>query len=496
MDKVRAFLKVLYQQRFWVLSVVCVLVAAVCWTMAAGAIDAEFKANKTIIVGKFGDMDGIVKQAVRGNDAVNQRERDEAIKIRAEVLKLWEKMYALQRDKVLKWPKSLGTEFLAYVESKKFRDPISEPNIQQIYREFAKERFPALVEIVQAQKIAEGTQSMGGGRGGFDGGGRGGFDGGGVAAVQFDANGNPLPTEKFITQWIDQGVVQQKLTFANRPTSDQIWVTQEDLWVYETLLHVIAAANEANGASRPDNAAIRIIEALEVGQAAAFAGKVRGAVMLPAGGGVAEAGADGGMGMDGGRGGMTTDGMAGEPVDPAAMLLANRYIGPDGAPIADGSTVSGGEYRMLPVRMLLMMEQKAIPDVLIECANAALPIEVKRVRINAEKSGAGFDATIAGAAAAMPGMDGGRGGGTDGGGYRGGFGGRGDGGGGDGGRGGSMMSSTMIPGASNVGVATVEFQGIVYIYNPPDPTVLAVPGMEEAATDPTTVAAAGAASGL
>lgn len=59
-----------------------------------------------------------------------------------------------------------------------------------------------------------------------------------------------------------------------------------------------------------------------------------------------------------------------------------------------------------------------------------------------------------------------------------------------------MMSATMVPGASNVGIATVEFQGIVYIYNPPDPAVLAVPGMEEPATDSTTVAAAGPAPAL
>jgi hypothetical protein len=491
MDKVRAFLKVVYQQRFWVLSVVCVLVAAVCWTLAAGSLDTEFKANKSTIVSKFGEMTAITSKSVHGNDAVNQREREEAVKIRAEVLKLWETMYNRQRDKVLKWQKSLGSEFLEYVENKKFRDPISDPNIQQIYREFAKERFPALVEIVQAKKMAEGDLALGGG-GGFDGGR--GFDGGGAAAMQVDQFGNPIAMEKYIVQWVDQGLVRQKLIFANRPTSDEIWVTQEDLWVYETLLHVIAAANEANGASRPDNAAIRVIEALEVGQQAAFAGKVRGAVMLPAGvGATGEMGADGGMGLDGGRG-MGTD-ATGAPIDMAAMLLQNRYIGPDGAPIADGSTVTGGEYRMLPVRMVLMMEQEAIPDVLIECANAALPIEVKRVRINAEKSGDGFDMTLATPGGAA-GMDGGGGRGFDGGGGGRGFDGGGGGRGFDGGRGGGMMSPTMVPGASNVGIATVEFQGIVYIYNPPDPAVLSVPGMEEPATDSTTVAAAGAAPAL
>jgi hypothetical protein len=482
MDKVRAFLKVVYQQRFWVLSVVCVLVAAVCWKMAAGALDVAFKSGKQTIEGKFGEMDAIVRKTVHGNEGVNNEERAEAVKIRAEVLKLWEKMYALQSEKVLKWPKSLGTEFLEYVDGKKFRDPISKTAIQQIYREFAKERFPALVEIVQAKKMPEGGL-LGGVGGGFDGG-RGGFDGG-ASGLAVDAMGNPIEMEKYIVQWLDQDVVRQKLTFADRPTSDQIWVTQEDLWVYETLLQVIANANDVNGASRPDNAAIRVIQALEVGQPAAFAGKARGAVMLPAGVGVA---AEGDLSTMPGDRSMPMD-SSGAPMDMGAMLLAGRYIGPDGAAIADGATVTGGEYRMLPVRMVLTMQQKAIPDVLIECANAALPIEVKRIRINAEKSGAGFDATLAtpgGAAggAMGGGFDGGRSGG-----YGGGGGFDGGGGGGRGGFDGGMMSAAAVPGASNVGVATVEIQGIVYIYNPPDPAVLAVPGMEEPAADSTTVAA-------
>jgi hypothetical protein len=170
--------------------------------------------------------------------------------------------------------------------------------------------------------------------------------------------------------------------------------------------------------------------------------------------------------------------------DPSSMLLNIRYIGPDGAVIADGSTVSGGEFRMLPVRMELLMEQKAIPSVLIECANATLPIEVKRVRINPTQSGAGFPATLAVAAPeGGGGFDGGRGSG-----FSGGFDG-GRGGGFDGGRGGEGMTMTMTPGTSTVGLATVEIQGIVYIYNPPDPTVLTVPGDDEvAAVEPATTA--------
>jgi hypothetical protein len=157
----------------------------------------------------------------------------------------------------------------------------------------------------------------------------------------------------------------------------------------------------------------------------------------------------------------------GEGADPAsadAALLAFRYIDNEGKPIPDATAGLGVEYRRLPVRMRLQMDPRWIPKMLVECANAPLPVEVQRLRINPEKSGVGFDM------AAM----GGEGGGGDGG-YRGGMGGYRGGGEGRsyGGEGG--YSPSIAPTADLV---TVEVEGLVYIYNAPDPTVLTVPGGE------------------
>ncbi len=479
MDKVRAFLTVCYQQRFWILSVLGLIVVAVCWMMASGSLDAEFTANRTTIDGKFKDMQDISRKAVHGNDAVNQAEREQAMQIRKRVLALWEKMYNRQRDEVLKWPDSLGPEFLEYVENMKFRDVIQSPDIRDTYRTFAKDRFPALVEIPKAKKIPleDLVAGAGAGRGGEFPGGYAGRGGEGAGEPLLDQNGNVIPTEKYIVEWFNQAEVASKLNFVGKPTSLQIWITQEDLWVYETLLHVIADTNEANGATRPDNAAIRWIISLDVGEKAGTALKTPGMVALAA---AAASGEDpSAMGRN----------EAGGPVDPAAaeaMLLNYRYIGPDGAVLADGAAVTGGEFRMLPVRMELLMEQKAIPSLMIECANATLPIEVKRVRINPSESGAGFPMTFS-----VPGADGG--GGGDGG-RGGGGGGRGfssEFSGGGGGRGGGGATPTLTPGMSSAGMATVEIHGIVYIYNPPDPAVLTVPGMDEAAAAETAAVDAG-----
>jgi hypothetical protein len=496
MDQVRAFLNVVWVQRFWVLSVVGVLVAAVCWMMAAGALDQEFASNKSSIEGKFGDMNKINEAPVHGNDEVNNQEIQQAVLIRNKVSDLWRQLYDRQRDTVLKWPDDLGEPFLEYVEGKKFKDPITRPDMLDIYRNYIANRFDGLVEIVDAKKMAEGEFGAIGRGGEFGGGdefgrgrydeGRGGYDGGrgGFGTDGVDQFGNPIDDD-YLVEWLDQGALRAKLEFPQRPTSLQVWVTQEDLWVYETLLNAIAATNEARQATRPDNTAIRWIEQLQVGEAAALASTQRGNVMLPA-----SATADASLEYTGGVGreDYSTDG-GGAGANPDAVLLRNRYIGEDGKPIADDTGNFGTEYRCLPVRMVLYMDQRWLPTILTECANAPLPVEVKRIRINSEQSGGEFGNELANlGAAAEPTYSGGRGDEGGRGGYGGYDGGRGGYGGIEGGRGGGTLPTA---GGAGPEMATVEIQGLVYIYNQPDPAALTVPGGDEAlAAAETPVAAA------
>ena len=39
------------------------------------------------------------------------------------------------------------------------------------------------------------------------------------------------------------------------------------------------------------------------------------------------------------------------------------------------------EFKLMPIRMSLIMDQHRIPKLLVECANSNMPIEVRRVRI-------------------------------------------------------------------------------------------------------------------
>jgi hypothetical protein len=452
MDKVRAFMKVMWVQRFWVLSVVGVLAAFICWMMAASALQTEYAADKAVILAKFGDMETIRKKPFHGNADINAREREEAAKIAASVQELWQKLYDYQRKEVLYWPDTLGKEFLEHIEKRKFDQNIS-PLMRDRYLNYIKTRFDALLEIVEAQKIAIAGSSE------FSRGGEGG-EGGFIAPMP----GDPGYVEDYKVQWLDQGELQAKLQFARRPTPREVWVRQEDLWVFETLLKVIAATNKERGATRPDNTAIRIIEQLQVGADAATT--VESQILMPEGA-VAAVSGEGEIPLESGRP-MYGEGVEGDPASADAALLAYRYVDNEGKPIPDATAGLGVEYRRLPVRMRLQMDPRWIPKMLVECANAPLPVEVQRLRINPEQSGVGFDMASTG-------------GGGEGGGYRGEgggmYGGRGIGGGRSyGGEGG--YSPSVVPTADLV---TVEVEGLVYIYNAPDPSVLTVPGGEELA---------------
>ncbi len=459
MDQVRAIARVLWTQRFWVLSVICAIVGAVCWNMASTDISAQFTKRKGVIDGAFRDVSAIRSEAVHPNDDVNAGDLEQAKLQRNFVRAVWSELYQSQRSKVLYWPKSLGDDFVTKIEGKKFGDKISS-GMRDRYLNYIETRFDALLEIVQAKKIAEGgARGGGGGYGGEFGGG--GYGGGGTSGVDGEEE------DDYLVQWLDQGKLQKKLYFKAKPSAMQVWVTQEDLWVYETLLDVIAKANKERGATRPDNTAVRVIVALEVGSAAAAKGKSAGRVYIPKsidgaaggeyggefgggyggefgggddfGGGYGEemgGGYGGGYGGEfGGGGGGASD----------TALLENRYLDAEGNPDpAASGTFGTTEFRQLPIRMTLMMDQRYIPQVLIECANAALPVEVKQLRVNPSKSSMGLKGS----------------------------------------RSSSRSTSRNLQGvAPDVNLAEVEIRGAVYIYNEPDSEALNIPGAEEDAAE-------------
>lgn len=426
MDQVRAILKILWEQRFWVLCVVGTIVVAACWQVASADLDARFAKRQKEIKAQFAAMKTLSQQPDYPNDKVNQGELEQAKRERDHVLKLWKELYEGQRSKVLFWPKVLGAKFGEYIDGLKFGDPILS-DMRRLYWNYIGKRFDGLLEIVQAKKLEEKASSGGPNRFG------GGFNNLGPAGGVGGASGGLAEEDDdYLVQWLDQDKLRGKLQFSSMPSAIQIWVTQEDLWVYETLLRVIANTNKRRGATRPDNAAVRAIAALEVGSAAAKENQKAGKIIMPVS---ADEVSD--AGMAGAAEPSIGAGLADGSPDNRAAVLASRYIDAEGKPYPGDAENFGVEYRQLPVRMVLMMEQRWIPQILVECANAALPIEVKQLRINPQKSGAGFGDARAQRDTSTRGLE-------------------------------KFLADPTL--------AEVEVRGVVYIYNEPGKEQLLIPG--------------------
>jgi hypothetical protein len=266
------------------------------------------------------------------------------------------------------------------------------------------------------------------------------------------------------------------------------------LWVYHTLLDIIKNTNEAAGATRQSNAAVRTLFALQVGQPAAQFSRKPGRIYKPpsAAPAVATEMMPGEVPMEGdpsmigggempalemGRSGLASSGSG--PMSEAqeqAYFLGGRYLDEMGKPIPvgggaslDGAAVDtsvpapaidvsmfGKEYKRLPVRMVLEMDQRHLPTLIAECATQPLQVEVQEVRINAPDAITGE-------------------GGMSGAGFR-------SGSGGFDGSGGSLFPvlSGLQEFPKEPQIATVVIQGVIYIFNKPNMELLKVESADAA----------------
>jgi hypothetical protein len=225
--------------------------------------------------------------------------------------------------------------------------------------------------------------------------------------------------------WENQSEVEKWLAFPGGapPTSFQVRVRQEDYWVFQALLNIIRATNDP----APYVPWIKRIDRLAIGAQAAplfAAGLGKGHIvsLAPVDAAAEGAAAAAVPAVEAGGG----DAAQGPTPD------EGRYLAADGTILPVG-TSQDQQFKRLPIYMKLVMDQREITRLLTECANYPLPVEVRQLRINpdmnAEKS------AKAGASAAP----------------------------------------------ADAFDVTLEIQGIIYLFNPPDPVKLGAPPAEGAA---------------
>jgi hypothetical protein len=59
-----------------------------------------------------------------------------------------------------------------------------------------------------------------------------------------------------------------------------------------------------------------------------------------------------------------------------------RYVDASGVPLAAADPAPFAEFNRMPVCLRVIVDQKSIPQILVNCANCAMPIDILWVRIN------------------------------------------------------------------------------------------------------------------
>ncbi len=409
---------------FWAGTGLAAVVALVCWFLSTKTLSEQYNKGKSEILASFEKPGKVTAITNHPNQGTIDTWQDANVKRKVSVKKAWEKIYADQ-SQFFKWPKDrLPKEFRDEIATYAVPDLTKIPKVEirndlreQFNQKYIRNEFERLVKLVDAEWYKERANAapVNPGRGPLRGANAGGVQGlsggasqvGGAGAAPADPD--EKPKREYKVEWNEQNQSQIHHTFewTEAPSTLRILYAQEDLWIYERLCKTIAKMNE--GAKGKHDATIWAITSLDIAQAAAnnsFESRIERPKSAGggffAGGAASKATSEDAVSPDpaapppkrvrgGGEGGggaeFNPNADAGATDD---SLQDGRYVDLDGSPIMhtdlQGTPTDDkkfyGQFRMMPFRLQLIMDQRKIMPLLIELRNSTLPLEIRQVRLN------------------------------------------------------------------------------------------------------------------
>jgi len=460
--QLRQVLGVIVKYHFWILCGLVVLIGVGAWFLATSGLARATEERRNQLLQTRDQVAKVRSVQSHPNKRILEAIQQEHRRLIDIVYRAWEELYRDQRERN-QWPRELGQEFLNVVNSLGPDEEIP-VRYREIYQYFIKNHFPEWYEIVDLRlppkRDAEGNiirdasgkpskqdpferpgttpvRTYGGGEymGETSYPGDTGYPGSTMAGTRT----GPGDDRVGIVEWNMQDLqrIRAQFDWPTTPSTFEVRIAQENLWVYEALLRIIRETNE--GATSYYNAPIKRIDSLQIGQEAAVGllsaqSRLFGAGMFAAGGAARGGSPTGGMAtMPGLAPGMPTGlapgmpmgspmmpgpmmpgmGMStyygsdygpegpeggagpGMPMMPGAVQTAARsqeelirqrlthfrYVDKDGKPLAADAPHPFAEFKMMPVRMLLYMDQRRIPRLLVNCANSSMPVQIRVVSL-------------------------------------------------------------------------------------------------------------------
>ena len=339
MDQLKVFLRQCVKYRFWIAVGVSLLLPIIGYFVGAPAMwtatDTQEKAIKgaKTEIGKY-TSPGIVN----GQYQPIAAQKKEALT--KDVDATWRKLFALQ-EPLLKWPEVVEPEFRKW--GRKYPNGIDPNQVQKAIIDYTID-YPNFVSNVYKTFKPFNPE-----------------DGKGIVAA---------PEEKML-------IMPAPFTAEAPPELGAVWAEQERLWVMTALLDVVAKANDSVGAKDWDGAIIKQINVIEVGTQTAQDQKsmAKGVALVPADRSSRPTG----------------DRRCRPPPRPpprrrgeastAMMAMMGSSAATKSGIVYSLPTTPEQQFKILPVRMTVLVDQTHLPDFLVGLENSPMTIEVMETEI-------------------------------------------------------------------------------------------------------------------
>jgi len=445
--KVAFDMGVLKKHLFWICTPLGLVVAVLAGIMAIGSIADDLDKQKKQLDGQKETMGRLRGEAPNHpNQGTIDAVEEERKKLERNVFTAWQVLEKDQKDGN-RWT-GLATRATQEIERKKFLDPLEGATLDN-YLAFAKAEINKLVDNSNIRRVKlynaqwqslepdELVDTTGSGGGRF-GGGRSMGDMSRGQSNTSSSQSSVVPAGAVywggLVVW-DQPTLDITMTnWQQRPFPFEVWLTQEDIWVYQALLWVVRESNKdaepgrfrvnttgtagrmnpatmnsamMNVSTRPlnlENSVVKQIIDIAIGQQAAQQLYTQSSRRISSGlgsmgmdgdlgssggfgsgfggGGFGRGGFGSGMGDSGGFGGGGFMDSAAAAEALRSQALGGRYVDATGAPLMEAEEALAGQFRRMPVYLNILADQRYISDILVSCANCPMPIDLLWVTIN------------------------------------------------------------------------------------------------------------------
>lgn len=397
----RPALSAIAKYHFWILAMLVPLVLGPLLFMGAASLQQDIAAQRRQIESKIGQARSVTSVQSHPNENWVTAINTDTEAVQRETLDEWRRFWHSQRG-LRTWPTELGDQFLQDVAALKPGGTLNGNSLRQYWEKTKSlaRRLPARMgvkdEMVDAERGGGGADVAG--------------PGGGTATLE-----PPL-------KW--SATSQQKLyaSFANwpsQPSTTQVVLAQEELWVYGMFCDLLNGFVKSSGATGAHDSPLTLVDELAVGFPAAFpadqtrarqrillpqsaTGAIEGLSMMEPPPGAEAAGQTPWHPRFTSRSGQPSGAPAGGPqaVPADDDFRGWIYVDFDGKPLSAAELAAAPALKMIhlmPFVLRVVVDQRQLDHLLATIAASPIPIDVREVRVN---PGAGADGAQAGGALA------------------------------------------------------------------------------------------------